>query len=171
MAAVIWLTGISGSGKTTLGRKLKQALENRYPKVEFIDGDLVRDFFKNDLGYSREERFMYVKRIVFAVMLLARNGIPVIVANIAGSYESRDFIREHLDDYIQIYLKTSVEKVMERDVKGHYARYKNGEETCLVGLDEPYDEPRHPNLIVNTEFEAVGESFQKILAYLKTQGI
>ena len=171
MAKVIWLTGISGSGKTTLGGLLKIVLEKNRGQVEFLDGDMVRKFFRDDLGYSREERIMNVKRIAFAAMLVAKQGTPVIVANIAPYYEARDFIRESIPDYIQIYLKTSVEKVMERDVKGHYARYKDGIEKNLVGVDDEYDVPRNPHLIVDTQYDSVEESLQKILNYLKTQGV
>lgn len=173
MAKVIWLTGISGSGKTTLGLRLKKELEKKYKHVEFIDGDVVREFFDNDLGYTREERIQNVKRIAFAAMLVAKNGIHVIVANIAPYYEVRDFIRRHIHigNYIQIYIKVSIEKTMERDVKGHYAKYKNGKTKNIVGLDDSYDVPRNPDLIVDTERETIEESLRKILDYLKIRGM
>lgn len=171
MAKVIWLTGLSGSGKTTLGLRLKAELEKKYGRVELLDGDAVRDFFENDLGYSRKERILNVKRIAFAAMLVARNGTHVIVANIAPYYEVRDFIRKHIKDYIQIYLNASVEKVMERDVKGQYAKYKSGQMNNLIGIDDQYDIPRNPHLVIDTANESVGESLNRIMNYLKAQGV
>lgn len=171
MAKVIWLTGISGSGKTTLGLFIKRALKKSYKHVEFIDGDTVRAFFENDRGYARSERIANVKRIAFAAMLLTKNGINVIVANIAPYYEVRDFIRKHIKDYIQIFLKVSVEEVMRRDIKGHYKKYKEGKLKNLIGVDENYDVPRKPDLVVDVEHESVEESMTKILNYLKTKNL
>lgn len=171
MAYVIWLTGISGSGKTTLGEKIKQKLDKKYGKVEFIDGDVVRAFFENDLGYSRKERIENIKRIAFGAMLTAKNGTHTIVANIAPYYEVRDFIRKRIKEYIQIYLKVSVEKVIERDVKGHYSKYKKGEVNNLVGVDDAYDVPRQPDLIVDTEHKSVDDCLAEIMGYLKQKGV
>lgn len=170
-AFVIWLTGISGAGKTTLGLKLKSELERKYGHVEFIDGDSVREFFGGDLGYSRTERILNVKRIAYAAMLVAKNGTNVIVANIAPYFEVRDYIRKLMKNYIQIYLKISVEQAMKRDVKGHYAKYINGELNNLVGLDDDYDIPRNPSLIVDTGQKSVKESIQEILSFLKNRSL
>lgn len=171
MAKVIWLTGISGSGKTTLGLRLKEQLEKRRGNTAFIDGDAVRRFFEDDLGYTRGERIHNVKRIAFAAAQIAGNGTHVIVANIAPYYEVRDFIRKNIKGYIQIYLKLSLEEAMARDVKGHYAKYKKGEMKNIIGLDDPYDVPRNPNLTVDTEKKGVEECLDMMLDYLTTQGI
>jgi len=166
---VIWLTGISGSGKTTLGKGLYDVLCKRYSRVEFIDGDSVRSFFEDDLGYSRAERIMNVKRIAFAARLLALQGVQVVVANIAPYYEVRDFIRRHSKNYIQIYCEISLADVQKRDVKGHYARYAQGELTNLLGLDDTYDIPRTPDCIVHTGCETIEDSLQRIMACLETR--
>jgi len=171
VAKVIWFTGISGSGKTTLSLLLKQELEKKYSQVELLDGDIVRDFFENDLGYSHQERVLNVKRIAFAAMLVAKNGTPVIVANIAPYYQVRDFIRQNIKDYIQVYLKISLEKVMERDAKGHYSKYKKGDVENIIGIDDTYDVPRNPDVVVDTENETVKESLDKISVYLKKNGV
>jgi len=170
-AKVIWFTGISGSGKTTLGLKLKEELERQKRCVELLDGDVIRNFFGDDLGYTRRERMLNVKRIAFAAMLLARNNTNVVVANIAPYYEVRDFIRKNIKAYIQIYLNLSKDEAIRRDVKGHYKRYREGRMKDFVGLDDAYDIPRSPDLVVNTENESVEESLGKIVDYLKTRGI
>ena len=167
MAKVIWLTGISSSGKTTIGKTLKEKLETRYCRVELLDGDNVRDFFENDLGYTRQERILNVKRIAFAAMMIAKHGTSVIVANIAPYYEVRDFIRRQLKEYVQVYLKVSTEAAMARDVKGHYARYARGEMKNIIGLDDKYDVPRTPDIVIDTEQETIDGSVNMILDYLK----
>lgn len=162
-AHVIWLTGMSGAGKTTLANLLhKEMLEQNLP-VELLDGDVVRNFFQGDLGYSRLDRLANIKRITFAAMLLARNGVNVVVANIAPYYEARDFIRKNLPNYLQIYVKASVESLISRDVQGHYAKYANSELTNLVGFDDVYEEPRNPNLIIDTDSENIDSSFIRII--------
>lgn len=171
MASVIWLTGISGSGKTTLGLKLKSELEKKYGRIEFIDGEDVRHFFENDLGYTREDRILNVKRISFAAMLVAKNGTNVIVANIAPYYEVRDLIRRHLDNFIEIYLKIPIELAMKRDTKGHYNKSKQGKLNNFIGVDDNYDVPRNPDLIVETDKETIEESVNKILDLLHKKGL
>lgn len=167
---VIWLTGLSGAGKSTLGNLLQQELEKLSLVVSRLDGDEVRDFFENDLGYSRNERMMNVRRITFAAHCLAQKGINVIVCNIAPYYEVRDFVRRKLgDSYIQIYVKASVKAVSERDVKGMYKNFEEGKLTQLVGLDSDYEPPRRPDLIIETENESVQESLQKIMNLLKVR--
>jgi len=168
---VIWLTGISGSGKTTLGTLIRKEMEKTHGHVEFLDGDQVRTFFGNDLGYTRPERMLNVKRIAFAAMLCARNGTHVIVANIAPYYDVRDFIREKIQNYIEIYLEASLDKVEQRDVKGQYAQYREGTLKNLIGVDDVYDVPRNPDMKVQTDAEPVEESFRKIMTCLKERRI
>lgn len=169
---VIWLTGISGSGKSTLGAMLAQHLSaNSLKQVEFLDGDAIREFFENDLGYTKPERIANVKRVAFGAYLLAKNGVLAVVANIAPYYEVRDFIRKKILNYTQIYLKTSLSKVAQRDVKGYYQNFDKGQQNNLIGLDDPYEEPRTPDLIIQTDQETIEDSFNQILSLLKKQNI
>lgn len=164
---VIWLTGLAGSGKTTLGQKIYEYIRTNTNKpVEFIDGDLTRKFFDDNLGYSRQERIFNIKRIVFASMLLSRQGVITIVSNIAPYYEIRDFIRKHIKNYYQIYVKASLKKCKS----SHKSLYKKAEEKKIkhvIGVDDAYEEPRNPDLIVDTDKETVDESFRKILNFFK----
>ncbi|MBF0385322.1 MAG: adenylyl-sulfate kinase [Candidatus Omnitrophica bacterium] len=171
-AFVIWFTGISGSGKTTLANRLKTEFDKRFIKAEVLDGDAVREFFENDLGYSREERILNIKRITFAAMLLAKNGINVIVANIAPYYEIRDFIRRKLArNYCQIYLKASIEKVMSRDVKGLYGKMMEKGCKNIVGIDDSYDIPRNSDIIIDTDQETIDGSITRIVGFLRKKRI
>ena len=164
---VIWLMGISGAGKTTLGRKLKEHLDGLGKKSYVIDGDLVRSFYDNDLGYSREDRMANIKRIMLAAHTLSQNNIITIVCNIHPFEELREFARKKIDNYNEIYLKKDVETSQKDDTKGMYQ--ENIGKTEIVGIDLKFDEPRNSDLTINTGEESVEESFQKIINYLKNR--
>jgi len=169
-AWVIWFTGISGAGKTTLATLLREEMM-KLGNIEMLDGDIIRHFFENDLGYTKKDRMLNLKRIMFGAALVAKNGIPTIVACITPNYEMRDLVRKKIPKYIEIYCNASIKKVMERDPKGHYAKYKSGELHHVIGLDDKYDVPRQPDIICNTDTETVQESFDKIIAFLTNKGI
>ncbi len=165
---VIWLTGISGSGKTTLSKMVYNILSESKNKIALLDGDTVRDFFEHDLSYTKADRLANIKRMAFAAYHLSENGIHVIVANMAHYYEGRDFIRRKINNYIQIYVKASVDIVKKRDVKGLYQKFENDLIFNIIGLDDQYQAPRCPNLIVDTDVESSEESCLKILQYLES---
>lgn len=160
---VIWLIGLSGSGKTTLGTRLKDYCDKSKKKTYLIDGDSVRAFFKNDLGYSREDRMENIKRIILAAYVLSRNDIIVIVCNIAPFEELRRFSRERIPGYNEIYLKKDVGVCVKADVKKMYR--ENMGVTEIAGLDVAFDEPLHSDLVVDVENETVDESLGKIIGY------
>jgi adenylylsulfate kinase len=168
-AAVVWFTGVSGSGKTTLATQLTEELARRMP-VELLDGDMVREFFEQDLGYTRADRTANVKRIAFAAKLLADHGVTVVVANIAPYYDVRDFIRRHIPRYVQIFLDLPMERAVTRG-KTLYERYQAGAEQNVVGLDDVYDRPRSPDLTIRTDMESPEASLRRVLALLRTKGV
>src|SRR5579883_2757342 len=146
-ADVIWLMGLSGAGKSTLAKMLVERLAAAGRRVELIDGDLTRDFFEDRGDYSRENRIANVKRIAFAAMLLARQGVTVVVSNASPFEETRRFIRSKIPGYREIYLSASVEDCAKRDDKGLYARAKTGALKEMVGLDLPFEVPESPDQI------------------------
>ena len=164
---VIWLIGLSGSGKTTLGNKLKEHCDRLGQKSFVIDGDLVRGFFDNDLGYSREERMANIKRIMLAAHVLSQSGTIAIVGNISPFEELRQFARRKFADYVEIYLKQDVSALRKDDVKGMYRN--NAGKTDIVGLDLKFDKPLHSDLTIDTGAESIEQSFHKIIDFLKTR--
>ncbi len=155
---VIWLLGISGSGKTTLGNKLKEYFDDKKIKSYIIDGDLVRNFYNNDLGFTIEDRVANIKRILLSAYVLEQNGIIPIVCNISPFQELRDFADEKLDNYIEIYLKREIS-----DIKNKDSVYNNND---VVGVDMAFDEPKNPNLTIDTSKDEIQTSLNKIINYI-----
>lgn len=170
-STVVWFTGISGAGKTTLAEKLREFLIAQDRRCELIDGDVVRDFFEKDLGYSRAERIINVRRIAFAAEMLRRHGVLTLVANIAPYFEVRDFIRRNIPNYLQVYVSVDLGTVQSRDVKGHYKAFDSGTQKNLIGVDDAYEVPRRPDLVLATGTESVDESFAKLLTFLRMRGV
>lgn len=164
---IIWLFGISGAGKTTLGLKLKEYFEKNDKKVYMIDGDIVRDFYENDLGFSKEDRVANIKRILLSAHVLSENNVIAIVCNIFPFEFLREFARRKFNDYNQIYLKKDIEISRKDDVKGIYQ--DNVGKTAVVGVDLEFDEPACNELVVEVDNETEEESFAKILGFLKNK--
>lgn len=162
---VIWLIGISGAGKTTLGNKLHEYYKNKNKNSFILDGDLIREFYDNDLGFSKEDRVANIKRIMLSAHVLEKNNVIPIVCNISPFESLRDFAREKFDDYNEIFLQKNLEIAKNNDVKGVYK--ENLMNTSLVGIDLIFEEPKHSNLVLEVDKETVDVSFNKILDYLE----
>ncbi|NPA55866.1 MAG: adenylyl-sulfate kinase [Epsilonproteobacteria bacterium] len=156
---VIWLLGISGSGKTTLAKELKKHFDKIHQKSYIIDGDLIRDFFDRDLGYSKEERIANIKRVLISAKVLEDNGIIPIVANISPFQELRDFAKQKFQNYVEIYLKRDIDTITNKDFV--YSD-KN-----VIGVDMEFDEPTNPDLVIDTSKKSINESLKEILEIIE----
>ena len=164
----LWFTGLSGSGKSTITTHLVKELRKRGSKLEVLDGDVVRENLSKGLGFSKEDRDTNIRRIAFVANLLSRNGVPVITAAISPYREIRDEARELMGDrFIEVFVKASVEVCAERDVKGLYEKAFKGEIKEFTGVSDPYEEPEHAEIIVDTENESPEESAQKVIAFVE----
>lgn len=161
---IIWLIGISGAGKTTIGRRLESHFNKLGIKNYLLDGDEVRDLFDRDLGYSDAEREANIKRIILGAYLLDRNDIVGIVCNISPLEHLRVLARRKIAGYNEIYLKKDLRISMKNDVKGIYQ--ENAGKTQLVGIDATFDEPQHPDLVLEVDRMTVEETYQAVLAYV-----
>lgn len=161
---VIWLMGISGAGKTTLGVKVHDYFKNKNIKSFILDGDVVRNFYDNDLGFSKEDRIANIKRIMLSAHVLEKNKIIPIVCNISPFEELRNIARKKFDSYHEIYLKKNLETAKKNDVKNVYEN--NIDKTEIIGIDLAFDKPLNSNLTINVDFETPDESFKKILNYI-----
>ena len=167
----VWFTGLSGSGKTTLSKMLESELRRRgIRKIELLDGDVVRTHLSKGLGFTREDRDTNIKRIGFVCKLLSRNGVIAIAAAISPYREIRDHNRKEVGDFIEVYCKCSLNVCIKRDVKGLYKKAIAGEIKNYTGIDDPYEEPLSPEVLLETDQETPEESVKKILQKLETLG-
>lgn len=167
----IWFTGLPCSGKSTLAELLAPQLERRGHGVEVLDGDVVRTHLSKGLGFSREDRDENVRRIGFVAKLVSRQGAVAITAAISPYRSIRDEIRASIENFVEIYVKTPLEVCIKRDVKGMYKKAITGELTHFTGVDDPYEPPLNPELVVETHEETPAESAAKILSKLERMGL
>jgi len=165
-----WFTGLPCSGKTTVADGVAEALRERGLRVERLDGDIVRKGLTSDLGFSKEDRDENIKRVTFVAKLLTRNGVAVLATFVSPYRERRRKTREEIENFVEIYTRCPVDVCIERDIKGMYKKALAGEITNFTGVDDPYEEPEDPELIVDTDKETIEESVQKVLAKLEELG-
>jgi len=168
---VIWLTGLSGAGKSTIATLLHAELVARGRDVEVLDGDQVRTHLSRGLGFSREDRDTNVRRIGYVAGLLARNGAVAITAAISPYREVRDELRARTATFIEVYVRCSLGELVRRDVKGLYRKALAGEIANFTGVSDPYEEPLHPEVVVDTERQTATDSVEAILRHLEGRGL
>src|SRR3989441_1875037 len=166
----IWFTGLSGAGKSTLSEAIEERLKARGRNVEILDGDIVRTHLSKGLGFSREDRDTNIKRIAFVCGLLTRNGVICISAAIAPYRDARAWARQEIGNFMEVYVKCPLEVCRQRDVKGLYKLVDEGKITGFTGVDDPYEEPQHPELVVETHKETIEESVDRIFTTLEALG-
>jgi adenylyl-sulfate kinase len=166
----IWFTGLSGAGKSTLSEAIEARLRAIGRSVEILDGDVVRTHLSKGLGFSREDRDTNIKRIAFVCSLLTRNGVICISAAIAPYREARAWARQEIGNFVEIYVKCPLDVCRERDVKGLYKLVDEGKIKNFTGVDDPYEEPEQPELVVETNTETIEESVNRIFARLHELG-
>ncbi|GCE13903.1 adenylyl-sulfate kinase [Tengunoibacter tsumagoiensis] len=166
----VWFTGLSGAGKSTLSEALQQRLRERGRNLEILDGDVVRTHLSKGLGFSKEDRDTNIKRIAFVCGLLTRNGVACVSAAIAPYREAREWARQEIGNFVEIYVKCPIEVCRQRDVKGLYKLVDEGKLKGFTGVDDPYEEPESPELVIETNQEPVEVSVQRILDKLEELG-
>jgi len=160
---VFWFTGLPCSGKTTLALNLVEQFRIKNLKVEHLDGDVVRKFYP-DLGFSKKDRNLHITLISMLSSMLERNGVVVVASFVSPYIASRDFAREHCKDFFEIYLSTSLEICEQRDVKGMYRKARAGEIKSFTGVDDVYEAPSNPELLIDTKNRSVEDCINEILS-------
>src|SRR3970282_1287658 len=159
----VWVTGLSGSGKTTVATRVHELLQDRHILAERLDGDVVRQSLTRDLGFTKEDRDKNIERVTFVAKLLARNGVVVLTAFISPYRRMRDNARAEIGDFLEVFVRTPMEVLLERDVKGMYKKAMAGEIQNFTGVNDPYEEPSNPELVLDTAGETIDESAVRVI--------
>jgi adenylyl-sulfate kinase len=167
----VWFTGLSGSGKSTVAEMLYHEFQARGMKTEILDGDVVRQNLSKGLGFSKEDRDTNVRRIGFVADLLTRNGVATICCPISPYKAIRDELRSQIGAFVEVYVHATLDELSNnRDPKGLYKKALAGEITGFTGVDDPYEPPEDPELVLDTMVESPEQSLGNVLARLKELG-
>ena len=145
---VVWLIGLSGSGKTTLANEIVASINIGSKNTILLDGDVIREIFGNDLGYSMEERLLNAQRICQLGKFLDDQGMNVICAILSIFPETRARNRKNVGDYYEVFIDVPIEILVERDSKGIYGKYNRGEISEVVGMDINFPIPDKADLVI-----------------------
>ena len=164
MTFVLWTTGLPSSGKTTIIRKLAEHIQN----LAILDGDELREWL-SPKDFSREGRNEHNRKVANLAKMLLEHNVPVGVSLISPYLENRETAKKIIgtDKFFELYVKCSLKKCEERDVKGLYKKARNNEIKNFTGINDPYEEPPNPDVVINTEEYTTEESVSKILDFLK----
>ena len=167
-AKVIWMTGLSGSGKSTIAKALEHELFKRNHVTTLLDGDNMRTGINSNLKFSLEDRFENIRRAAEASKLFLHTGIITINSTISPTREIRKMAQEIIgeNDYIEIYINCPLEICEQRDVKGLYAKARNGEIENFTGISAPFEEPEAPHLEIKTDQLDVDSSVESLLNFI-----
>lgn len=165
---VIWLVGMSGSGKTTIGSSLYKKIKNKHNDIILLDGDILREVWGDELGYSIEERNLNAHRISHLCKMLDDQNIHVIACVLSIFHEWQDWNRKNFQEYFEIFVNTPIELIKERDHKGIYSKAKKDEINNVVGQDIPFPEPKKPDFVIDNSgsIEDQAEILNNILCRL-----
>ena len=167
-AFLIWFTGLSGSGKSTIANTVEQKLYQKGIKTYTLDGDNVRKGINKDLSFKPEDRTENIRRIAEIAHLMIDAGLVVLAAFVSPYKKDRSKIRNIVGDenFIEVFVNTSVEECERRDVKGLYKMARAGEIKNMTGISAPYEAPEHADIEIKTEEESIEDSAEKIIEYI-----
>jgi adenylylsulfate kinase len=166
---VIWFTGLSGSGKSTIANSLEKELFKNGIQTFSLDGDNVRGGLNKGLSFSKEDRQENLRRIAEVTKLFIDAGIVVVASFISPLREDRDFIKNIVgeENFIEVFVNTSLEECERRDVKGLYKKARKGEIENFTGISAPYEEPKDADLEIKTEEMSIDNAVKSINIYIK----
>jgi len=159
---VVWLIGLSGAGKTTLANEIVARANNKINNTVLLDGDVIREIFGNDLGYSMEDRLLNAQRICQLGKFLDDQGMNVVCAILSIFPETREWNLKNIENYYEVYIDTPIGTLVERDSKGIYEKYKRGEISEVAGMDLDFPIPDKADLVIKNS-----HSKDKLLSFAK----
>lgn len=171
--AVLWFTGLSGAGKSTIANAVDTALNQRGVHTYVLDGDNVRHGLNKNLGFSAEDRAENIRRIGEVGKLMADAGLVTLTAFISPYRDDRDAVRALMDTdaFVEIYCKASLETCEGRDPKGLYKKARAGEIKGFTGIDDPYEAPESPEIVLDSDNKGIAELAGEVIAWLEQAGV
>lgn len=171
--AVVWLTGLSGAGKSTIAHGTEELLHRLGCRTFVFDGDNVRHGLCSDLGFTLAHRRENMRRVGELAKLFLEAGIISFAAFISPLRADRDMVRSLVPhgEFLEIHCLCPLEICEQRDVKGFYARARRGEIPEFTGISSPYEEPRNPELVLNTNLVSVDESIERVVRLLRERAV
>lgn len=168
---VVWFTGLSGSGKSTLANQVDKELFKQGIRTFSLDGDNIRQGLNNNLGFSKEDRHENLRRIAEVSKLFVESGAIVIASFISPLKKDREMIRKIIgeENFVEIFVNTSLEECERRDVKGLYKKARAGEIKNFTGIDAPYENPEGPDIEIKTEEEGIEVAIKRIVIHLQNK--
>ncbi len=161
---ILWMTGLPCSGKTAIVKDLQKDI----PNLAMLDGDELREWF-SPKDFSKEGRDEHNQKVAYLAKLLLNHGVPSVVSLVSPYIENREDAREIIDagdQFAECFVKCSIEKCEERDVKGMYAKARKGEIKGFTGIDDPYEAPENADLVIDTEHDSLSDSANKVKDFL-----
>jgi adenylylsulfate kinase len=167
----LWLTGLPCAGKSTLAKQITWEFQQRSWRIELLDSDILRTTVCKGLGFSRADRDENIARLGWICSTLNKHGVIAVVAAVSPYREARRLLRSTIPEFVEIYIKAPLHVCMERDVKGMYAKALAGEIPHFTGLDDPYEEPLDPEIVIETAESDVDKCVGSILKWLGQRGL
>lgn len=166
---VIWFTGLSGSGKSTIANRVEEELFNTGIQTYTLDGDNIRFGISKGLGFDEESRYENLRRIAEIAKLFTDAGLVTIGAFVSPLQKDRDLVKDIVgaENFIEVFVDTSLQECERRDVKGLYKKARAGEIKHFTGIDAPYEKPANPDVLIETEKESIETAIQKVLTFVK----
>jgi sulfate adenylyltransferase len=168
----VWFTGLSAAGKSTTAEILTALLQELGRQVTILDGDVVRTHLSHGLGFSKEDRDLNIRRIGFVASEIVRHRGAVICAAVSPYRATRNDVRNMVgaDRFIEVFVDTSLEECERRDTKGMYLKARRGEIRNFTGIDDPYEAPLKPEIVLDTISNTAAENAKQIVDYLRERG-
>jgi adenylylsulfate kinase len=171
----IWFTGLSGSGKSTIAYTLEHALVQRGHLAYVLDGDNIRHGLNKNLGFSAEDRAENIRRIGEVAKLFADTGVITMTSFISPYRQDRDGVRTLHEaaklPFIEVHVSTPIETCETRDPKGLYKKARAGQLKNFTGIDDPYEPPMKPELVLDATGVSPQEATVRLLGYLEERGL
>ena len=171
--AVLWFTGLSACGKSTIANTVDHLLHSEGKHSYVLDGDNIRMGLNKNLGFSADDRAENIRRIGEVAKLFAESGTIAVTAFISPYRADRDKVRAIMPagEFIEVYVNASLETCEKRDPKGLYKKARAGEIKGFTGIDDPYEAPEKPELVLDSDNKGIDELAAEVVAYLKKSGL